>query len=239
MLAPFRGSYDRAVISVVVPVSGEDSPSPEVLGPLREAGATELLVAGDAGTSPGVLAAWKAVGADLRVSSLPRGARLNEAARASRGDVLLFLHADTRLPEAWAEAVRKAVAAGSIGGAFRLAFSGGSSGMRFVAAMARLRTAITRVPYGDQAPFVTRDAFERLGGFSPWPLLEDVDFGRRLKREGPIALLAAEVATSPRRYEALGIPRAVVRNWSILMRWRLGASPIHLAREYRAKPASR
>ncbi|HEX7580508.1 MAG TPA: hypothetical protein VF580_10950, partial [Thermoanaerobaculia bacterium] len=110
---------------------------------------------------------------------------------------------------------------------------GNGGGMAAVAAVANLRTAFTRVPYGDQAPFVRRDLFEKLGGFAPWPLLEDVDFGRRLKREGPIALLRPPVVTSPRRYQERGISRTVLKNWSILLRWRLGASPESLARIYR------
>lgn len=194
------------------------------------------MVVADESVPEATLAAWRGAGASVTVSDRPRGARLNDAVASSRGQILLFLHSDTRLPAGWATAVSRAIDAGAIGGAFRLAFSGNDPYMAFIARAANLRTSLTRVPYGDQAPFVRRDLFERLGGFAPWPLLEDVDFGRRLRREGPIALLRVPVATSPRRYQERGITRTVLKNWSILLRWRLGASPSDLAEEYRENP---
>jgi hypothetical protein len=226
------------VIGVVVPVRNEPPPGPGILERLREAEGCEVVVAADPALPEETREAWRRAGAVVRVSGEPRGARLNEAAAACRGDVLLFLHTDTLLPPGWAVAVERAVAEGAAGGAFRLAFSGGGARMAAVAAVANLRTALTRVPYGDQAPFVRRDLFGRLGGFAPWPLLEEVDFGRRLRRLGPIALLPESVSTSPRRYLALGVARTFLTNWSILLRWRLGASPFALAEEYRRPPSA-
>ena len=164
----------------------------------------------------------------------PRGARLAAAAARASGRVLLFLHADTALPAGWAGAVERAVTEGAAGGAFRLGFSGGGFRMKWVAFWANLRTTWTRVPYGDQAPFVRRDVYERLGGHRPWPLLEDVEFGRRLRAAGRVALLPLAVQTSPRRYLERGVARTIFRNWSILRRWRRGESPDDLARLYRA-----
>ena len=225
------------MISVVVPVRGEASPGPDFVAPLREAGAGEVVVAADPAMTDATWEVWRAAGANVLVSDAPRGTRLNEAAAASSGEILLFLHADTLLPEGWAEATRRAIDGGAAGGAFRLSFSGSSPSLAFVASVANRRTALTRVPYGDQAPFVRRDLFEKLGGFAPWPLLEEVDFGRRLKREGPIAFLQTPVKTSPRRYLDRGVVPPVLKNWSILLRWRLGASPFVLAEEYRGHPA--
>jgi rSAM/selenodomain-associated transferase 2 len=222
------------VISVVVPVGDEPPPEPRLLEPLGEPGVREVVVAADGSAPEATLEAWRRAGAKVIVSGTPRGTRLNEAAAVSRGEVLLFLHADTLLPEGWAAAVQRAVDRGAAGGAFRLAFRGGGAPMRLVAAVANLRTSLTRVPYGDQAPFVRRSLFEKLGGFAHWPLLEEVDFGRRLKREGPIALLDSWATTSPRRYLEKGIASTVLQNWSTLIRWRLGSSPFDLAREYRA-----
>ncbi len=218
-----------------MPVRGEGPPEPEVLGPLAEPGVSDIVVAAHGSVTNATLDTWRQAGASVAVSDRPRGARLNAAAASTHGDILLFLHADTRLPCGWAAAVRRAVDAGAVGGAFRLAFSEGGERMRLIAVVANLRSVVTRVPYGDQAPFVRRDLFERLGGFAPWPLLEDVDFGRRLRREGPIALLSPQVLTSPRRYQERGIIRTVLKNWSILLRWRLGTSPFSLAEEYRAR----
>ncbi|MGZ6970791.1 MAG: hypothetical protein ACXVID_03930 [Thermoanaerobaculia bacterium] len=129
--------------------------------------------------------------------------------------------------------MREAIAAGAVGGAFRLAFSGGGARMRWVAFWANARTAFTRAPYGDQAPFVRRDVYERLLGHRPWPFLEDVDFAERLKREGRVAILSAAVQTSPRRYLKRGVLRTVLVNWRTLFRFRRGVSPERLAEEYR------
>jgi hypothetical protein len=151
--------------------------------------------------------------------------------------VLVFLHADTALPAGWADAVVRAIAEGAVGGAFRLGFSGGGFRMTWVAFWANVRTRFTRVPYGDQAPFVRRDVYERLGGHSPWPFLEDWDFSRRLvQAEGRrgIALLRERVETSPRRYLERGVARTVMRNWDILRRVKRGESPEKLAGRYRA-----
>jgi hypothetical protein len=129
--------------------------------------------------------------------------------------------------------VRGAITSGAVGGAFHLSFSTGGAPMRWVAFWANARTAFTRVPYGDQAPFVRRDVYERLGGHKPWPLLEDVDFAERLKREGQVAILSAAVQTSPRRYLERGVLRTVLVNWRTLFRFRRGVSPERLAEEYR------
>ncbi len=105
-----------------------------------------------------------------------------------------------------------------------------------MAAWANVRTRITKVPYGDQAPFVRREVYERLGGHRPWPFLEDRDLSIRLKQaEGRarIALLRARVETSPRRYLEKGVWKTVRGNWEILRRVRGGESPAELAKRYR------
>ena len=99
--------------------------------------------------------------------------------------------------------------------------------------MANLRARLTRVPLGDHAQFVTRAAFERVGGFAEWPLLEDVDFMRRLRRAGRVAVLDLTVVTSARRFHAAGPLRTVARNWLIWLLFALGVRPYRLARLYR------
>ena len=199
-----------AVISLIVPVRDE---TPEALETVRDLArdATEVLLADGEG---------------------PRGARLARKAARAGGEVLVFLHADTALPEGWRRMVGEAIDRGAVGGAFRLAFAGGGARMAFVAFWANLRTVLTRVPYGDQAPFVRRDVYEGLGGHRPWPLLEDVEFGGRLKRAGRIAILSAKVRTSPRRYLEKGVARTVLRNWRILLGYHWGESPEMLAKLY-------
>ena len=137
------------------------------------------------------------------------------------------------LPSGWETAIRRAIASGAVGGAFRLSFSGGGARMRWVAFWANARTAFTRVPYGDQAPFVRRDVYERLGGHQPWPLLDDWDFARRLRKQGRIEILRDAVETSPRRYLERGVVKTVLGNWEILWKARRGERPEKLAERYR------
>ena len=103
---------------------------------------------------------------------------------------------------------------------------------RLVAATANLRTAVTRLPYGDQGLFVRRSVFHRLGGFPDFPLMEDVAFGRKLKRAGRVVILPVPVQTSARRWEREGAVYATLRNWTLLSLYLLGVSPVRLARWY-------
>ncbi|MGZ6987791.1 MAG: hypothetical protein ACXVH0_02410 [Thermoanaerobaculia bacterium] len=224
-------------IAVIVPVAaGEATPPALFFERVLEAEATvSLVVAADLEISSNVREAFTRAGARILRSAAARGQRMREAASSSSEEVsfFLFLHADTMLPSGWERAMREAIAAGAVGGAFRLAFSGGGARMRWVAFWANARTAFTRAPYGDQAPFVRRDVYERLLGHRPWPFLEDVDFAERLKREGRVAILSVAVQTSPRRYLERGVLRTVLVNWRTLFRFRRGVSPERLAEEYR------
>ncbi|MFI5198622.1 MAG: glycosyl transferase [Thermoanaerobaculia bacterium] len=222
-------------IAVIVPIAaGEAAPPAIFFETITGSEApVSLVAAADSKISANVREAFARAGARLHLSPAPRGQRMREAASSSSEEILLFLHTDTILPFGWEEAVRRAIASGAAGGAFRLAFSGGGARMRWVAFWANARTAFTRAPYGDQAPFVQRDVYARLLGHKSWPLLEDVDFATRLKREGPVALLSAAVQTSPRRYLERGVLRTVLVNWRTLFRFRRGVSPERLAEEYR------
>jgi hypothetical protein len=128
--------------------------------------------------------------------------------------------------------VRAAVAAGAVGGGFLVRFDAEGLVYRLGERVANLRARITRAPLGDHGQFVTRAAFEELGGFREWPLLEDLDFIRRLGRRGRVAVLPLRVTTSARRFEAGGPLRTVLRNWWIWVLYALGVSPHRLARLY-------
>jgi hypothetical protein len=229
-------------IAVVVPVGVGEVPPPGIFFE-RVGGAVppvSLLAAADAGIRPETREAFQRAGAALfTFEGIPRGQRLREAAALlplEESSLFLFLHADTILPVGWDSVVRAALAHGAAGGAFRLGFAGGGWRMAWVAWWANLRTRATRVPYGDQAPFVRRDVYERLGGHRPWPLLEDWDFSQRLvasEGRAHVALLRARVESSPRRYLEKGVARTVLKNWEILRKVKRGESPESLAERYR------
>jgi hypothetical protein len=222
-------------VRVIVPMAGGEAlPAANFFE--RVLGAddgVELVVAADRSLPETSRRALAAFGATVLPAEGPRGARLALAASTARGGILLFLHADTLLPIGWRTLIGQAVAAGSAGGAFRLSFDGGGARMAFVAFWANLRTAVTRIPYGDQAPFVRRDVYEKLGGHRPWPLLEDLEFGSRLRQAGRVTILPASVLTSPRRYLEKGILRTLFLNKRILFRYYRGESPEKLAELYR------
>ncbi len=221
----------RPAIAIVVPTLNEEDAVSRLLEDARRH-ADELVVS-DGGSGDRTVEVARAVGARVVTGAPGRGGQLNRGAAASGGDVLVFLHADTRLPEGAAEAIRAAVAGGAVGGGFRVRFDDSGMLYRLGAAMANLRARLTRLPLGDHAQFVTRAAFERLGGFAEWPILEDVDLMRRLRRVGPVAVLEPPVVTSARRFHAAGPIRTVARNWMIWLLFAVGVAPARLARLYR------
>jgi hypothetical protein len=171
-------------------------------------------------------------GANVIVGPPGRGVQLHAGAQASRGDILIFLHADTGLPGGAIEAVRSALRDPSVaGGCFRLAFDRPSAALSFYAWASRFDTPFTT--FGDQALFVRRETYFRLGGFPPWPLLEDVGFLRTLKRAGAFKKLTASVTTSARRFDRLGPVATQIVNAGILVAFFAGISPVRLAKWYR------
>ena len=172
----------------------------------------------------------------IRIGSVKgRGCQMNAGARKASGAILLFLHADTRLPLGGLNRVISVMAcdSGCVGGAFCLRIDNRRGIFRLIEAATNRRARLTRVPYGDQAIFVRRDYFHEAGGYREIPLLEDVDFMRRVRRRGDrIVLLPEAVETSSRRWDRDGILFTTLRNRVIMILYYLGVSPGRLARLY-------
>ena len=160
---------------------------------------------------------------------------MNAGARASRGDILLFLHADTRLPPGFEHHVREVLdRPDTVAGAFRLGIDGSLKGLRVIEWLANVRSVCMGMPYGDQAIFIEAARFVRAGGFPEIPIMEDFAFMRRLRREGRIGIAPVSVATSARRYNELGFWRATWINQLMIIGYLMGVSPERLARWYRS-----
>ena len=224
-------------LSIIIPVLDEAAaivPSLQALQPLRARG-HEVIVA-DGGSADGTAALATPL-AD-RVIAAPRGraAQMNRGAALAGGEVLLFLHADTRLPGNAGRLVAEALARGGrCWGRFDVRIEGRSPLLALVGACMNLRSRLTGIATGDQAIFADRAAFERIGGFPEIALMEDIAFSRRARRLSAPACVRAAAITSGRRWDRHGVVRTVVLMWRLRLAYFLGARPDELARRYAAK----
>jgi rSAM/selenodomain-associated transferase 2 len=219
-------------ISVVVPTLNEEPQIADTLASARAAGVCEIIVVDGASTDGTRDVAARH--AD-RVLAAPRGRamQMNAGAAAARGDVLLFLHADTRLPTGFDAAVLAALTDPAVvGGRFDVSLVPSTPLLAFIAALMNLRSRLSRIATGDQAIFVRRTVFGTLGGFEAVPLMEDVAFSRALKRRGRIACLRLRVETSSRRWLEDGPVRTVLLMWWLRLLYFCGVSPQRLRRHY-------
>ncbi len=219
-------------LSVVVPTLNEEHVLAATLQRARQPGVRELIVA-DGGSTD----ATRAVAAQFAdvVLSAPRGraAQMNAGAERASGDILLFLHADTLLPDGFAPLVIAACTRpGVIGGRFDVDLQPSSPLIKLTAVLMNWRSRLTHITTGDQAMFIARDAFARLGGYARIPLMEDIDLSRRMKRVGRIACLRQQVTSSSRRWQENGALRTILLMWSLRALYFFGVSPDRLQRLY-------
>lgn len=197
----------------------------------RTAGPTEVIVV-DGGSSDATCQIAEQAGVKVIRCGKGRGRQMNAGAALASGEVLLFLHADSRLPADFAQTITKCMESGHTAGAFRLCIDDPRWVYRIVEFGANLRSRWLQLPYGDQAMFVRSEAFYAMSGFQNWPLLEDFDFAQRLRRRGRIMIASSSATVSARRWQRIGILKATLLNQVIIIAHRLGASPTKLASLY-------
>lgn len=217
-------------VSVIIPTLNEEHTIKDAL--ISVGGGGDLIVV-DAGSHDSTIKIANRFTEKIILSERGRGSQMDRGAREAKGDVLLFLHADTKLPADWKNQVAGVLKGDEvIGGGFRLKIDSKKFSFRLIEAMANMRSRYLGLIYGDQAIFARRDAFFAVGGFMGLPLMEDVDFIKRLKSKGTVVLLDADVSTSSRHWEKKGILMTTLRNWTLLGLYYLGVSPEKLYKRY-------
>lgn len=220
-------------VTVIIPVLHEQQRINQTLALLRgQAPAVEMIVVdGDSkGSTLQAITDQTIIGLTAQKG---RGSQLAAGAAAATGEIILMLHADTRLPDTWLQMVGDAHAAGAAWGAFRLGIDAPGYPYRLIERTVDLRCNLFTLPYGDQAIFVTRSALKQSGGIPRLPLMEDVALCQQLGRSGQrFMLLPARVQTSARRWQQDGIIRRTLHNWWLLLRYLTGTDPTTLAKDY-------
>jgi rSAM/selenodomain-associated transferase 2 len=215
-------------ISVIIPTLREAETVTNAISTTRQRLEPFEVVVVDAGSDDGTCEAAERAGARVVHAPGSRAVAMNAGARVARGDALLFLHADTTLPEGAGGAVREALRDAD-GGAFRLRYDDGRPILR---ALGDLRLRFLGPVYGDQAIFVRRAVYDRIGGYRPLAIMEDCDFVLRLRRAGRFVLLPLYAETAARRHRGHGTMPTLARMWTIQGLYRMGVSPDRLARMY-------
>lgn len=228
---------EKLSIAVIVPVLNEMKRLPELLQMLAELNADEVMIVdGESIDGTAVFLSENDSGTvcSYCISKPGRATQMNRGAEQSHSDILLFLHADTRINAASLDRVREVMQnPEAVGGRFDLSLSGARPLFRLIEFMINLRSRLSRISTGDQAMFVRRKLFEDVGGFPDQPLMEDIELSRRMKRQGTIACLRDRVTTSSRRWEKHGIMKTIVLMWKLRFLYWTGVSADQLEKMYR------
>jgi len=220
-------------LSIVMPVldeAAEIEAALQALAPYRARGVEVIMV--DGGSRDGTPERARPLTDRVIAAPRGRGLQMNAGAAAAHGDVLLFLHADTSLPENADRLIVDGLARSGRGwGRFDVSFNG-SGLLALIALMMNTRSRLTGIATGDQAMFATRTAFEAAGGFPPIALMEDVALSARLKRITRPLCLTARVTTSARRWQRHGVLRTILLMWKLRLAYYFGADPVRLAQAY-------
>jgi rSAM/selenodomain-associated transferase 2/rSAM/selenodomain-associated transferase 1 len=225
--------YNSDRLSVIIPTLNEADHIFRTLKTVQQGHNVEAIVV-DGGSHDQTVDIAETFQAVVICTPPSRAGQMNAGAAAATGGMLLFLHADTQLPNKFEERVRRTIQKpGVIAGAFELQIDSAVSTFRIIERLANWRSYHLQMPYGDQAIFISAPIFHKLGGFREMPIMEDFELMRRLRRKGQIATIQPPVCTSPRRWLTKGIYRTWFMNQVIIVFYYLGIPPAKLARWYR------
>jgi rSAM/selenodomain-associated transferase 2 len=225
-------------ITVVIPTLNEEKNLPRTLARLSAAALREIIIVDGGSTDSTVSLAEefcaRTFNARIMTSSRGRARQMNEGAKASQGEILLFLHADTQLPPQAGPIIELALSKhpSTVGGHFNVRFDNSSVWGRVISFFMNRRSRLTGIATGDQALFVRRHVFELLGGFSEIPLMEDIEFSSRMQQAGRTVALRDAVVTSFRRWDTQGPLRTILLMWALRFLYWAGVSPHRLKKFY-------
>jgi len=229
--APTSSVTDRSFISVIIPTLNEETVIGETLTALDEQTAPFEVLVVDGHSEDSTRECARATGATVLRAPRGRASQLNRGAEAANGEVYLFLHADTRLPSNGLTLIRDTLAPpGASAGTFRLRFDASTPLLRFYAWCTAWPWI--RLCFGDRGLFVTRTAFEAVGGYPDWPIFEDLELADRLHSRGGFRFLDTAVITSARRFRREGILTQQLRNLFLWLHYVCGADPERVAPLY-------
>ena len=225
----------KAEISIIIPALNEEAFLNDTLAGIPKDPDLEVIVV-DGGSRDKTRELVSAAGAGLVSSPPGRARQMNIGARAARGKVLLFLHADTRLPQGFQGHIGRILSGpGVAAGAFQLSLYPSLPGLKTIERLANWRSKVLQLPYGDQALFLEAALFHSLGGYAELPIMEDLELIQRLRRCGRIAIASIPVVSSSRRWQDEGIWKRTWKNQTVLIGYFGGLSPGRLARWYHRK----
>lgn len=228
-------THNSATISIIIMTLNEEELIGGLLLSLRGIEDTEIIVSDGGSVDRTCRVASKYTDKIIR-GERGRGKQLNAGAQLATGDILWFLHVDSTPPENFKDHILKTLEKpGVAGGAFTLEIDSDMTSLKFISRVVELRSMISGIPYGDQGIFVKRAIFEKINGFKNIPLMEDIDFGRRLKKEGKIEILKPKIKTHARAWERYGVLRTTLRNWGYVTLFFMGYSPYKLYERYYRK----
>jgi rSAM/selenodomain-associated transferase 2 len=221
-------------LAIVIPALDEAANLARLLPDLaRDCPGAEIVVADGGSQDETAAVVARAPGARLIASARGRALQMNRGADATGGDALLFLHADTRLPDGAVRAIERALTEpGVVGGRFDVRFDNEGALFRVIAWFMNARSRASGICTGDQAIFVRRTDFEAIGGYPEIPLMEDIELSRRLKRRGQVRALRLRVTTSARKWEREGPLRTIGLMWALRFLHFCGVAPTRLHRWY-------